>query len=96
VQEEAAQEFYCVESHDALLVAMGIIAPAEADALAVEGSEAMVGDGHAVGVAAEIAQDMGRTAEGRLGIDEPTLVGQLAVSSLNQAGSAKRLRDLCS
>jgi hypothetical protein len=34
VQEKAAQELYCVQGHDALLAAVGIIAPAEADLLA--------------------------------------------------------------
>src|ERR1035437_3161831 len=36
----------------------------------------MVRDGDAVGVATEIAQHMGRAAEGRLGIDEPFLLAQ--------------------
>ena len=44
VQEEAAQELDGVEGHDALLAAVGIIAPAEADVLAVEGGEAAVPD----------------------------------------------------
>ena len=76
VEEEAAQELHCVEGHDALLAAVSIIPPAEAHPLSVEGHQSMVGYGHAVGVAAEVAQDMGRTAEGRLGIDEPFLVSQ--------------------
>jgi hypothetical protein len=77
VQEEAVQEADGVEGHDALLAAMGIIAPAEADALTVEGGEAVIADGHAVGGAAEVAQDMFGSAEGRLGIDVPFLVAQL-------------------
>ena len=77
VKEEAAQELHGVEGHDTLLAAVCIIPPAEADVLAVEGREAVVGDGHAVGVTAEIAQDMFRSAEGRLGIDEPLLLAQL-------------------
>ena len=77
VQEEAAEEVHGVEGHDALLAAVGIIAPAEADALAVEGGDAVVGDGHAVGVAAEIAQHMFGAAEGRLGMDVPSLLAQL-------------------
>ena len=36
----------------------------------------MVGDGYATGVAAEIAQHMLGTAEGRLGIDDPALLLQ--------------------
>jgi hypothetical protein len=77
MQEEAAQEFHGVQSHDALLVAVRIVSPAEADAVAVEGGDAVVADGHAVGATAEIAQDMFRAAERRLGIDEPFLLVQL-------------------
>jgi hypothetical protein len=35
---------------------VGIVTPLETDPLSVEGHEAMVGYGHAMGVAAEIAQ----------------------------------------
>jgi hypothetical protein len=77
VQEEAAEKAHAVEGHDALLAAVGIIAPAEADAMTVEGGDAVVADGHAVGVTAEVAQDMIWTAKGRLGIDVPVLLLQL-------------------
>src|ERR1035437_2046760 len=77
VQEDAAEEVDGVEGHDTLLATVGIISPAEADALAVEGSVAVIGDGHAVDVTAEVAEDMFRSAEGRLGIDVPILVAEL-------------------
>lgn len=77
MQEEAAQELPGFESHDALPVAVGIIAPAETDLLSIEGGEAMVGDGHAVGITAEIAQHMSRAAEGRLGVNEPFFLAKL-------------------
>ena len=76
VEEEAVQELHCIEGHDALLAAVGVIPPEEGDLLSVEGQEAMVGYGHAVGVATEIAQDMGGAAEGRLGVNEPLLLAQ--------------------
>src|ERR1700739_2152647 len=82
VEEEAAQEADGVEGHDALLAAVCIIAPAEADALTVKGGEAVIADGHAVGVAAQVAQDMFGAAEERLGIDVPFLVAQLLDQSL--------------
>jgi nicotinamidase-related amidase len=46
VQEEAGQELLGVEGHDALPAAVGIIPPAEADALSIEGREAMVAKGY--------------------------------------------------
>src|ERR1019366_5593680 len=73
VEEEAAQELGCLELHHALPAAVGIILPAEADLLSVEADEAVVGDGDAMGVAAEVAQHMFRTAEGRSYVDDPPL-----------------------
>jgi hypothetical protein len=74
MQEEASQD---VEGHGTLDSAVSVIAPAEADMLAVEGGDAVVGYGHAVGVTAEITEDTFRSAEGRLGIDVPVLLAQL-------------------
>ena len=76
-RKKRQQEVYGVEGHDALLAAVGIIAPEEADALAVEGGDAVVGDGHAMGVAAKVAQHMFGAAEGRLGMDVPVVAFQL-------------------
>ena len=85
----SGQELDRIEGHDALLAAVGIIAPAEADALAVEGGEAVVGDSHAMGVAAEVAQDMFGAAEGRLGVDVPSLVAELVDQLLEPRGSRR-------
>ena len=54
VQKEAPKEFRGVKSHLALLTTVGVILPAKGDALLVEGQQAMIGNGHAMGVAAEI------------------------------------------
>ena len=42
----------------------------------LEGHEAVVGDGHAMGVTGEIAEHMMGTAEGWLGVDDPFLTEQ--------------------
>src|SRR5450631_1536973 len=89
VEKEAAQEVHCVEGHDALLAAVGIIAPSEADAIPVEGGDAVVGDGHAMGVAAEVAQNMFGATEGRLGVDVPVLAAKL----LNQLIKHRRITE---
>jgi len=52
---------------------VGIIFPAEGDLVVVEGNEAVVGDGDAMGVAAEIAEHVMGTAERWFGIDHPVL-----------------------
>ena len=74
MQKEAAEELEGIEGHQALLAAVGIIAPAEADAFAVECGEPVVGDRDAVCVAAKVAQNMFWSAEGWLSVDVPALV----------------------
>lgn len=76
VQEEAAEELDRIERHHAWLVPMRIIAPTEGDALSIKGQQAMIRDGNAVSVPAKIAQYLLRSAEGRLGIDNPVLAAQ--------------------
>ena len=76
VEEEAAQELGCVESHDALLSSVGIVLVAEGDVFTVEVEQAVVGDGDAMGIAAQITQHTRRVAERRLGVDNPLLMAQ--------------------
>lgn len=64
VDEEAAQELMGGNGHDLLLAAVGIISPAERDAIVFEGHEAMVGDGDAVGVAGQVVENVFGAAEG--------------------------------
>ena len=60
---------------------MGIVLPAEGDLVVFESDEPMVGDGDAMGIAAEIAEDvMGATKRG-FGIDHPFPAMQRAQES---------------
>ena len=52
MEQEAAQELLRIERHVSLLIPVGIILPAKGNPVTVEGYEAVVGDGHAMGVAA--------------------------------------------
>jgi hypothetical protein len=76
VEQEAAQELLRIERHPSFLIPVGIILPAESNLVMFESHEAMVGDGHAMGVAGEIAEHMMGTAEGGLGVDDPVLTEQ--------------------
>jgi len=78
VQEEAPQELSGGKSHLALLAAVGVILPAKGDALLLEGQQAMIGDGHAMGVGAQIAQHLHGPTEGGFGIDDPVVSVQAA------------------
>jgi len=76
VEQEAAQELLRTECHHSLLIPVGIILPAESNLVMLESHESMVGDGHAMGIAGEIAEHMMGTAEGGLGVDDPVLTEQ--------------------
>ena len=76
VKEEAAQELNRIECHHTRLVAMRIIAPAEADALSIKVKQTMIGDRDTVGVAAKVAQHLQRATESRFGVDYPVLAAQ--------------------
>jgi len=76
MQQKAAQELWCRERHHSFAISVGIISPAENNLIVSESDQAMVGDGDAVGIAGEIAEDMMGTAEGWFGIDDPVLAEQ--------------------
>jgi hypothetical protein len=76
VEQEAAQELLDRQGHQALLVAVGGVSPAKGDLVALEGDQAVIGDRHAVGVAAEITENIFGATEGRLAIDYPVLPEQ--------------------
>jgi hypothetical protein len=79
MHQEAADELACIERHHPV-VSLGavkaIILPLEGDALVVGRDQAAVGDRDAVGVARKISQDLLRSPEWTLGIDDPVFVAQ--------------------
>ena len=56
------------------LPGVAVIFPLEGDLAVLEGQQTAVGDGDAMGVAAEILQHVLRSAKGGLGVDHPFLV----------------------
>jgi hypothetical protein len=76
VEQEAAQELVDRQNQQPLLVGVRGVSPAEGDVALFEGDESAVGDGDAMGVSTEIAQRVFRSAEGRLGIDDPVVAEQ--------------------
>src|ERR1700745_3293093 len=76
MQKETTQELGCRQRHLIPLTIVGIVLPAEGDALSIECQQSMIGNGYAMGVAAKIAQHLQWTAESWFGIDHPVLAGQ--------------------
>ena len=71
VQQEAAQEFIERDSHELLFVVVSRVAPAKSDLAMRKRDQAMVGDGYAVGVAAQILEHVFRATEGWFCVDHP-------------------------
>jgi len=71
VEEEAANELVGVERHCLGFVADAVILPAEADAAVLAGEETTIGDGDAMGIAAEIVEHLLGSAERAFGVDDP-------------------------
>src|SRR5258707_15402268 len=71
MKKEAANELVGPELHDLCRAVLAIVLPAEGDMIVVECHELAIGDCNAMGVAAEIDQDLCGSAEGTLGVDNP-------------------------
>jgi hypothetical protein len=71
MEQEAPQKLIDVKRHEPPLVVVRGIAPAEGDMIIFKLSQPMIGDGHAMRVAAEIAESVLRSAKGPLSVDDP-------------------------
>jgi hypothetical protein len=84
MQEKAPQKLSHMQSHEALLVFMSGVTPAEGHLIVGERDESVIRDGDSVCVAAQIAESMLRAAKGSLGIDNPFLMSN---ATLNGSGT---------
>ena len=71
VEQEAANELVDGERHCLGFVADAVILPAETDTTVLAGEETAVGDGDAMGIAAEIVEHLLGSAERAFGVDDP-------------------------
>ena len=76
MKQEAAQELIDRQAHHALPVAVRGVPPPECDIAIGEGKQPVVRDGDAMRVGAKVTQNVLRTTERRLGIDDPVLAEQ--------------------
>ena len=71
VQQEAPDELVGLQTHGLDGAVVAIVLPGEGDMIVVAGLDAAVGDGDAMGVAAEIGENLRGAAERLLGVDDP-------------------------
>ena len=81
-----------------MFVAASVVPPTKRNVVAIERDEPVVGDGDAMGIAAEVTNDLLRPAEGGLGIHNPILTKQRSKESgevfrlcqvLNRSGTSQ-------
>jgi hypothetical protein len=90
VEKEPADELVGGEGHGSGSRMIPVVLVAERDAAVVEGDESVVGDGDAVGIAAEVLEDALRPAEGRLGVDHPVV----ATATSDEGGESDGLLEV--
>jgi hypothetical protein len=78
VDKESANEFVCFESHGSDAVVLFSIPVLKCHLAVLKCQQAVIGDGDAVCIAAEVIEDLSGSAKGRFGIDDPFV---LAVSA---------------
>jgi len=71
VKQKAPDELKGGKRHGFWLVVVAVILPLEGDLVFLDVAEAVVGNGHTVGVTANVVEDLFRPGEGRFGIDHP-------------------------
>jgi hypothetical protein len=91
VEQEAAQELLDRQSHQTLLVAVRGVSPAKGDLVALQGDQAVIGNRHAVGVAAEITENVFGATEGWFAVDHPVLPEQRAEKGRESLGFRQKL-----
>lgn len=92
VEEKTAQELICRERHRPLSVAVRAVSPAECDVPIRKGNQAMVRNGHSMGIAAEIAENMFRAAEGPFAVDDPLMAEHLTDKGVERLRVRKMLK----
>ena len=71
MQQEAADELLRIHTHHFLARFVAIILPVKADLAIGEADQAIIGNGHPMGIAAEIVEHLPGAAKRRLGVNVP-------------------------
>ena len=82
----AAGKFMRLDGHHLAAVAVGVVLVAKAHVALIDTQQTVVGDGDAMGVTAQIVEDLVGTAEGLLGVDHPGFLMQCIEQALPCAG----------
>ena len=90
VEQKTPQKLIACESHHFLQIVVGGVTPAKGDLFIGQCDQAMVGDGDAVGIAAEILQDVLGSAEGWFGVHDPIFAEERTQPGSEELGMGER------
>ncbi len=71
MEQKATDELGRLQGHGGPLTCLGIVLPAEGHVAIFKSDQTLVGDGHAMGIARQVFQDLVRSSKGFFGIDHP-------------------------
>ena len=86
MEEEAADELRRLQLHHLHAIPVGVVLPTESDTTVLEAEDALVGEGHAVGIAAQVLEDLLGAGEGAFGVHDPVRLPKLAEPLSEGAG----------
>ena len=92
MKQEPPQKLLDGHGHQAFLVLVGIVFPAESDLAIGEVNYPVVGDGDTMSVAGQIVDDMFRSSEWPFGVDDPVLAEQWPQKSMEGLLCGERLQ----
>jgi hypothetical protein len=76
--QEPAQELFCRQGRGTGRTVMRVVLPTKGNAIAIHREEAMIRDGHSMGIASEVLKHVLWPAKGSLGINYPVFPKQSA------------------
>ncbi len=76
MKQEPPDEFLSGQSYNIAFIAGGAVAEGKGDLTVLDVENAVVGDGDAVGIAAEVVENFIRSSERGLGINDPALLAE--------------------
>ena len=86
VQHQPPQEFHSIERQGAQAVATLVVLVAKGHLAVIQRYEPVVGDGHTVGIAGQVLEDVLGIRDGLFGVDHPLLVAQIGEEPLPERG----------
>src|SRR5919197_1617192 len=89
MQQKTADKFVGVERHGLDTIVLTTVTVGEADPPVTHVEEPVVRDGDAMGIAADIVQDVGRAGKGRLGVDNPLFGIELSAKLCKALGDSQ-------